>query len=65
MNSTEDILQDMFMHDRLRQKNIDAIVPNIVLVKLKGDNNNFKKVLKKVITFITVSLSLFFFITNN
>lgn len=54
MNSTEDILQDMFMHDRLRQKNIDT-TPNIVLFKLKDNNNNFKKVLKKVVTFITVS----------
>ena len=59
MNSTEDILQDMFMHDRLRQKNIDT-TPNIVLFKLKDNNNNFKKVLKKVVTFITVSR--FFFI---
>ena len=55
MNSTEDILQDMFMHDRLRPKNIDTI-PNIVLVKPKGDNNNFKKVLKKVVTFITCTV---------
>ena len=54
MNSKEDILQDMFMHDRLQQKNTDKL-PNIVLLKLKGNSNNFKKVLKKVVTFITVS----------
>lgn len=59
MNSTEDILQDTFMRRRLRQENIDTI-PNIVSVKLKGHNNNFKKVLKKVVTFITVSRLRFF-----
>ena len=58
MDSTEDTLQDMFMHNRLRHKDIDTI-PNIVLFELKGDNNNIKKVLKKVVTFITVS-RLFF-----
>jgi hypothetical protein len=41
MNSTEDILQDTFMHDRLQQKDID--------------NNFFKKILEKIVTFITVS----------
>ena len=42
MNSTEDILQDTFMRDRLQQKNI---------------NNNFiKKILEKIVTFIMVSL---------
>jgi hypothetical protein len=50
MDSTEDILQDMFMRDRLQPKNID---------------NNFKKVLKKVVTFITVSKSPFFSTNNN
>jgi hypothetical protein len=59
MNSAEDTLQDMFMRDRLRQ-NID-IIPCAALFKSKGDNNNLKKALKKVVALITVSPAYCFF----
>ncbi|KAF8810345.1 hypothetical protein BYT27DRAFT_6497647 [Phlegmacium glaucopus] len=58
MNSTEDILQDMFMRDRSR-RSVDTIL-NVALLALKpkgtrkgNNNNNSRKVLKKVTKFIT------------
>ena len=60
MNSTEDILQDMFMRDRSR-KNIASAALLILKpkpkskVKSKGNNNNSKKGFKKAVKFITVS----------
>ena len=61
MNSTEDIVQETFM----RRRFIHAI-PNIVSDKLKGYRKNIKKVIKKVVSFITVSRLLFspFFVST-
>lgn len=58
MNSTEDILQDMFMRDRSRQ--IVNAMPSVAFFALKPkgkrkSNNNSRKGLKKVVKFVTVS----------